>query len=194
MARSKDARTSVSELRAQVAAQDARILKVQAAIDGIDSEKASWIIADLNNPSELRKISDQKLRHDLLPAQLNELLDQRKALIESLKALLSDLGQEIVRLREQERDALIARITGELGKYCVGDPEAGRRAASTLPIVSSIGAASSWETRISGVDRAVNPKSYDSEILNHSVELLEILERFDSNDRSFLSASFKNAA
>jgi hypothetical protein len=171
---------------------DSKIEEIKKSLAAIEQEKASWPTVNLDDPAALRKISDQRLRHELLPGQLETVEIQKGEHVEQLEKVLKSLEVRIRSLADEETNRTISRIAPELTKYCGDDGDTARRIAAGLPIVAVIGVAANWVPTVL-MDRSSYPESYRKAVLAHADQLLGILDRYEANRHSFIPENFGKA-
>jgi len=97
---------------------DSKSEGIKKSLAAIDQEKASWANLNLDDPQALRKISDQRLRGELLPRQFEALEIQKGEHVQELENVSKALEDAITALRDEELGRVIDKIAAELtAKY-----------------------------------------------------------------------------
>jgi hypothetical protein len=188
-------RELLKQVRAHVESDtrsDSKSEEIKQSLAAIERDKATWPTVNLDDPEALRKISDARLRAELLPKQLESVEIEQREHIEQLERLARSLEVPIRSLSDEEINRTISKIAPELEKYC-GDKDTARRIAAGLPIVLSIGVAAKW-TPLIVPDSSAYPESYRKAILAHAGQLLGIVDRYEANGNSFVFPPFKKVA
>ncbi len=177
---------AVRSARAAVLANGEKIAALLRDIGQAKEDEKAFLSADLSSPTELQRISQARLRSELLPKQLEATEEERGILVETLKGLLNSFEREIRQVSEIDQNKLVDEICELLKPYSGGSPEEARTAAARLPAVVRIAAAATWTTTAPAADRAINPASYDGGVLAHAGSLLALADTWARNGGSFV--------
>jgi hypothetical protein len=94
--------------------RDSKAAQIKKTLSAIEEEKATWPDVNLDDPAALQKISDSRLRSELLPKQLENIESEKGELINKLKNVLNSLEHAITALRDEELGRVTDKIAAEL--------------------------------------------------------------------------------